>query len=215
METTNNQSRQLSASCGSTTRTQQQDLRMIEDLWGAMMALFGESWTRSFGEMPDESGQWSKTLSGVSRAQIADGLDIVRNSGRKWPPAAPEFRAMCIGAGKEKHPPLEACFAELTKYITDNRKDSHNLSHILYHTIRRNMDFYAYKKIEKDWERIKCFEIAYKATLFQLESGESLIEIPNPETLIEENKNYIKSDSPQAEKAAKETLDNLMSMFEE
>jgi len=155
-----------------------------------------------------------KTLSGITRAQIAEAMDIVRTSGRKWPPAAPEFRAMCLESSKHKHPPMEACMAELTKFIADNRKDKHNLSHILYHTIVKNMDFYTYKKIEKDWDRIKCFEIAYKATLLQLESGEKLIEIPNPETLIEENKTAIKTDSPQAVKAANETLNNLMSMLE-
>lgn len=121
---------------------------------------------------------------------------------------------MCLDSGKEKHPPLEACMAELTKFIADNRKDKHNLSHILYHTIIKNMDFYTYKKIEKDWDRIKSFEIAYKATLFQLESGENLIEIPKPETLIE-SATVKKSDSPESEKAANETLSSILSMFNE
>jgi len=177
------------------------------------MALFGESWTRSFGEIPDESGQWTKTLSGVSRAQIADGLDIVRNSGRKWPPAAPEFKAMCLSLGIKKHPPMEACYAELTGFISENRKDSYNLSHILYHTIRRNMDLYNYKKIEKDWDRIKSFEIAYKATLFQLECGEQLIEIPKPETLICADKTPNNTDSIESEKVAMNNIADLKNLL--
>lgn len=210
-----NQNQQLSASCNSTTQTKEQAQKMITDLWGAMMALFGDKWTRSYGEQVDKTGQWLLTLNGVSRQQIAAALNEIRSSGRTWPPVAPEFRAMCLAVGKEKLPPMEACFAELTKFITDNRKDKHNLSRILYHTITRNMDFYTYKKIEKDWERVKSFEIAYKATLFQLECGEELMEIPKPETLIEQNLTPVKNDTPQAVKAANETLSNLMSMFDE
>jgi len=83
---------------------------------------------------------------------------------------------------------MEACYSELTKYIADNRKDRHNLSPILYHTIQRNMDFYRYQKIEKDYDRVREFEMAFKATLFQLECGESLLRAPAPETLIESDK---------------------------
>ena len=164
--------------------------------------------------MVDSTNQWSQTLEGVSREQIKYGIDQVRTSGRKWPPAAPEFRSICLSAGAEKHAPLEACFAELTAFVTAGRKDTYNLSPILYHTVTKNLDFYNYKKIEKDWERIKSFEIAYKATLFQLECGDKLDTPPDPKTLIEN-----KSDKPVNTKAnnaiAEQTIGGLMDMLKD
>lgn len=102
--------------------------------------------------------------------------------------------------------------AELNIFVRDNRKDTHRLSPILYHTIRNNMDFYNYKKLEKEYERIKAFEIAYKATLFQIECGEKLDAPPAPETLLE----TVKRDShktPESEKLANETMNTLLNMF--
>lgn len=214
METPPNQNHQLSVSCANTTRTPDQDLKMITDLWGAMMALFGELWTRSFGEIPDESGQWTKTLSGISRGQIADALELVRKSGRKWPPAAPEFRALCLSTNSEKHPPMEACYSELVRYIADNRKDRHNLSPILYHTVQRNMDFYRYQKIEKDYDRVREFEMAFKATLFQLECGESLLRAPAPETLIESDKHENKI-TPEVIEKTQDIRSSILAMLDD
>lgn len=108
---------------------------------------------------------------------------------------------------------MEACMSELTKFISSGRKDTYNLSHILHHTIVRNMDLYNYKKIEKDWDRIKSFEIAYKATLFQLENGEKLIEIPKPENLIEEKKADTKKDSKEYENIALSNIAGLKNLF--
>ena len=143
---------------------------------------------------------------------MAEALSDIRKSGRAWPPTAPEFRAMCVKSSADHHPPFEACMAELNIFVRDNRKDTHNLSPILYHTIRRNLDFYNYKKLEKEYERIKAFEIAFKATLFQLECGEKLEKPPAPETLLES----VRRDSyktPEAEKLATETMSTLLSMF--
>lgn len=108
---------------------------------------------------------------------------------------------------------MEACYAELTKYIADNRKDRHNLSPILYHTVQRNMDFYRYQKIEKDYDRVREFEMAFKATLFQLECGEPLQRAPAPETLIEDQKQAKRHDAPESVKLADEVLGGLRAMF--
>lgn len=166
---------------------------------------------------------WHKKLLDLTVDNFKTGIaglekraeESYRAGGEMWPPSYSEFRALCFGAGKDRIQPMESCFAELTSFISANRKDTHNLSHILYHTIRKNMDFYNYKKIEKDWDRIKSFEIAYKATLFQLESGEQLMKIPNPETLIEKSSVVENSNSPECEKAATETVSSILSMFSE
>lgn len=110
---------------------------------------------------------------------------------------------------------MEACYAELTKYIADNRKDRHNLSPILYHTIQRNMDFYRYQKIEKDYDRVREFEMAFKATLFQLECGESLQRAPAPETLLESEKNVKRHDASESVKLADETIGSLLAMLDD
>jgi len=61
-----------------------------------MISMFGHRWTASFGEKTDPDGVWIKVLAGVTPRQIADGLNAVLESGEKWPPSAPEFRAMCL-----------------------------------------------------------------------------------------------------------------------
>jgi hypothetical protein len=211
MEAPSNQNHQLSVSCSSTTRTQEQDLKMISDLWGAMMALFGELWTRSFGEMPDKSGQWRQTLLGVSRAQIADAIAEIRLSGRKWPPAAPEFRAICLSTNSEKLPPFEICAVEIQNFVRSGRRDTQNMTPFVYHMVTKNLDFYNYKQFDKEYDRQKSLEIAYKATLFQLESGGKLIAPPPPETLIEQKKpEPINTNSPKFESP----ISDLLKLFD-
>lgn len=176
------------------------------------MALFGEQWTRSFGEIPDESGQWTQTLKEVSRRQIADGLDVVRKSGRKWPPAAPEFRAICLNTGADKNPPFEICAVEIQNFVRFGRKDTHTMTPFVYHMVVKNLDFYNFKKLEKEYDRNKALEIAYKATLFQLECGEKLIAPPPPETLLESKKQDKASNDMQK---GVSPINELLAPFEE
>ena len=199
-----NQNQVLSTDSSRTT-TPDQALKMITDLWGVMIALFGVRWSSQFGETPDASGQWRQTLSGISRQQVADALGEVRTSGRAWPPTAPEFREMCLSAGKEKQVPMEAAYAELTRFICSGRRDYSHVSPILYHTISRNMDLYNYKLLE-EWKALKMFEVAYKATLFQIECGEELRRPPPPETLIEKKPEPIVARSPDFDSPIKDLL---------
>lgn len=127
-------------------------------------------------------------------------------------PGVGQFVDWCKDSSRGHYAPLEACYAELTGFVTTGRKDTQNLTDILYHTVTRNLDFYNYKKIEKEWERIKAFEIAYKATLFQIEQGEPLATPPKPETLIEDkSQNKRAVDSSIADK----TISSILSMFDE
>lgn len=115
------------------TKTAKQDQHQanISNLWIAMQGLFGVKWTGFFGEAVDATGQWSKTLEGVSSVQMAHGLNKVRTSGREAPPSAPEFRGMCLWGDRPQQrmpqfsPPrpkltseqMEQAVAELAKEI--------------------------------------------------------------------------------------------------
>lgn len=207
-----NQNQALSTDLSKTTMPPDQALKMITDLWGAMIALFGVRWSSQFGETPDATGQWRQTLSGISRQQVAEALNDIRNSGRAWPPTAPEFRAMCLSAGKEKHPPLEAAYSEINQLVKSGRKDYGHVSPILYHTINKNLDFYNFKIVE-EWKAFKMFEVAYKATLFQIESGEELKRPQAPETMIE-SATQRRPETPESVKKGEAVLNDLLSMFD-
>lgn len=70
-----------------------------------MTAIYGHRWTAAFGELPEkETGKptlagdtWSRGLVGITELQIAKGLEACVVSAEGWPPALPEFRAMCFG----------------------------------------------------------------------------------------------------------------------
>jgi len=115
-------------------------------------------------------------------------LGEVRTSGRAWPPTAPEFREMCLSGSKEKLPPFEICAVEIQNFVRNGRRDTQNMTPFVYHMVTKNLDFYNYKQFDKEYDRQKSLDIAYKATLFQLESGEKLITPPPPETLLENKK---------------------------
>lgn len=119
---------------------------------------------------------------------------------------------MCLMAGKEKHPTLEAAYAELNQFVKSGRKDYSHVSPILYHTINRNLDFYNFNRVE-EWKAFKAFEIAFKATLFQMECGESLVTPPPPETLLPQPAKEKFSSNPDMIKKGEETLSSLLDMF--
>ncbi len=149
---------------------------------------------------------------GISRAQIADAIAEIRLSGRKWPPAAPEFRAICLSTNAEKLPPFEICAVEIQNFVRSGRRDTHKMTPFVYHMVVKNLDFYNFKMLEKEYDRQRSLDIAYKATLFQLECGEKLITPPPPETLLEKKKpepvdpNEPKFESP---------ISDLLKLFDE
>lgn len=132
--------------------------------------------------------------------------------GRAWPPTAPEFREMCLSSSREKHPPFEICAVEIQNFVRYGRKDTHNMTPFVYHMVAKNLDFYNFKMLEKEYDRNKALEIAYKATLFQLESGEKLIAPPPPETLVEKKKPDERRDYPEDFKSP---ISDILKLFEE
>jgi len=108
---------------------------------------------------------------------------------------------------------MESAFAELQEFLRLDRKDWYNSSPLLQHIIRRTLDLYGYKQNYKEYERVKLFEIAYKAALFQLESGIDLEAYPHPSTLIENSQPAKRYDAPESVKLAAEVFSDLRAML--
>ena len=68
-------------------------------LFERMASLYGHRWTSQYGVAFSgiAADTWASALSGITPQQIADGLRACVAEGDEWPPAAPRFRAMCLG----------------------------------------------------------------------------------------------------------------------
>lgn len=64
-----------------------------------MASLYGHRWASQYGVAFSgiAADTWASALSGITPQQIADGLRACVAEGDEWPPAAPRFRAMCLG----------------------------------------------------------------------------------------------------------------------
>lgn len=73
---------------------------LLDKLWLKMTEIYGRRWTGSFGVSADQTHAWAATLGGLTGAQIGAGLTALAETQdeqlRKWPPSAPEFRALCL-----------------------------------------------------------------------------------------------------------------------
>ena len=69
----------------------------IEQLWQLMSSMFGHKWTSSYGDESDPDRVWYAILKDITWNQMKSGMDRLAKSGREWPPAAPEFRKLCLG----------------------------------------------------------------------------------------------------------------------
>jgi hypothetical protein len=148
----------------------------------------------------------------LTDTQIDSGLAAARKSTSQFLPSIGQFIEWCNSAGKEKYPPLEICMTELIQFVKNGRRDTYNLSPFMYHTVTRNLDLYNYRLLEREYDRVKAFEVAYKATLFQLETGHELATPPAPETLLESKAD---TKAPVDIKKGSEVLGSLLSMFDE
>lgn len=78
---------------------------LLDKLWLKMVEIYGRRWTGSFGVSADQSHAWAATLGGLNGQQIAVGLAALTTTEdeqlRKWPPSAPEFRALCENRNPE------------------------------------------------------------------------------------------------------------------
>lgn len=166
--------------------------------------------------MNQAKAEWFKGLienNITSDLQIEAGLSKARTHDSPFLPSIGQFIGWCKEATEPQWPPLEACYAELMQFIGRNRKDTYNLPQFLYHTVTRNLDLYTFKQLEREYDRQKAFEVAYKATLFQLETGHELASPPAPETLLESDKP--KKAAPDVVEKTADIRNSLLSMFDE
>lgn len=70
---------------------------LLDKLWIKMAEFYGHRWTSSFGVIADPEHTWAKVLSGVTGAQLANGLHalVKRSAEFDWPPPANVFLSLC------------------------------------------------------------------------------------------------------------------------
>ena len=71
-------------------------LTLLELLWKRMTEIYGHRWTSAYGSTPVDG--WDMCVSGLEPEQIRSGLKkmVLNPEYQKWPPAALEFRALCL-----------------------------------------------------------------------------------------------------------------------
>lgn len=165
--------------------------------------------------MNQSKAEWFKGLienNITSDLQIDAGLAKARTHNSPFLPSIGQFISWCKDSTEEQLPPLEVCVVEIQNFVRQGRRDTYNMTPFVYHMVVKNLDFYNFKKLEKEYDRNKALEIAYKATLFQLECGEKLIAPPPPETLIESKEPEKASDST---RAGESPINDILKLFDE
>lgn len=81
-----------------------------------MAEIYGHRWTSAFGEdAATGAGQtWAHGLTGLTAAQIGDGIERMLIEADDWPPTLPQFRRLCLGV-----PSLPAVSFELRQHDGD------------------------------------------------------------------------------------------------
>lgn len=80
------------------------------DLWEALADVFGDQFTRRFGEEP--SPGWHLALCDVPREKLRRGLDELRKGAWRFPPNATEFRELCLRTVPQAHLPFPPALPE-------------------------------------------------------------------------------------------------------
>jgi hypothetical protein len=188
--------------------------KVLADLKGAC-----PGWRSSIQTKEDYDSMRQQWLIGflengiTSDMQIEAGMAKARLYSKPYLPSVGQFIGWCKASTEPQWPPMEACYAQIMEFVRSARKDSYNLPQFLYHTITKNLDMYTFRKLEKEYERVKSFEVAYKATLFQLETGNELISPPDPKTLLESDK-----EKPVSKNVIEKTADiraGILGMFKD
>ena len=63
-----------------------------------MTDLFGHKWTSNHDF--SDNGSWSSFLEDLSGQQFKAGIDAMKDWTESWPPAATDFRNMCLGRAR-------------------------------------------------------------------------------------------------------------------
>jgi hypothetical protein len=88
-----------------TSSTRSSESRSLEKHWTAaifkrMQARYGHKWTSAIEGIEETAvREWSEGLGELSADQVKRGLD---SWDQAWPPSLPEFRAACLGNGRNE-----------------------------------------------------------------------------------------------------------------
>jgi hypothetical protein len=109
-----------------------------------MAGLFGSKWTSTFGEWSETNPTiaiWGAALQGLTEEQLDIGFKAVSDSGADWQPAAPKFKALCLGPANHH---------EHLAIIKADREFKENQKLLASKTHNREIGLAAMKKIKED-----------------------------------------------------------------
>lgn len=74
------------------------NLRGIDAVWVALSGLYGHKFTTAYGEDPQgiQGLLWQAAIDDLSEDQLRHGLGRCLTRVDRWPPDAPEYRALCL-----------------------------------------------------------------------------------------------------------------------
>jgi len=144
-------------------------------LWVRMTELYGHKWTSVHGES-DSSGTWGKVLAGMTREQLAAGMQACALSDDPWPPSGPEFRALCeAGRSSLGIPDVAEAWREAVEASTD--PTTWNFSHPIVHEAARLTDWYSIRNGVPKAETVQNrFNKRYADLTAKLQRGEPLVD---------------------------------------
>lgn len=144
-------------------------------LWLRMTELYGHKWTSVHGES-DTSDTWGKVLFGMSREQLAAGMQACARSDDPWPPSAPEFRALCeAGRSSLGIPDVATAWREAVEASTD--PVNWKFSHPIVQEAAKLTDWYSIRTGTPKAETVQNrFNKRYADLTAKLQRGEPLVE---------------------------------------
>lgn len=190
----------------SAPQTERLSQSLIDRLWLKMAELYGQRWTASFGVSADQSHAWAAALAGLTGQQLATGLAVLARSAdeqlRRWPPSAPEFRALCEQRSPDAFglPDVEVAFREACRNAHPAMANAQRWSHSAVFHAASESGFYNLTTLRMADAR-RLFERNYAIACRMVMDGQTLREIPKalPE----------KATAPRTEQVARDALDNL------
>lgn len=149
--------------------------KLMATLWVRMTELYGHKWTSVHGEA-DSSGTWGKVLVGMTREQLASGMQACARSDDPWPPSAPEFRKLCEAGGNNLGiPDVTSAWREAVEASTDPTQ--WKFSHPIVHEAGRLTDWYSIRNGIPKAETVQNrFNKRYADLVAKMQRGEPLVD---------------------------------------
>ena len=138
--------------------------------------MFGHRWTASFGETTDPDGVWFRCLQDLTGQEIANGLNAVARSGMDWPPAAPQFREMCVNHAISNLKSADEAYLEISKFVRGGSRDYSLLSPATYFAYR-NLDVWNWRTMNVE-KAERAFKTAYKLAIDHARNGGEFPDVP-------------------------------------